>query len=278
MPTDDPARTDRRLRFARLVAQPDPDIDLAYGALLIAAEGRSALDPSPSFAALDALVARVAERLDDDADAERRLGALHDVLYRDDAFRAPRFSEAQHPDHSRLDRVLERRVGLPISLAIVELTVAWRLGIALHGIGLPGHFLVGGPDSLLLDPAAGGRRLTRDDCQALVRRALGPGVLLNAGMLRPARRREILARVLRNLRVALLAARDWPAALGAVELLAIVEPTEPDHVRDRGLLLGRVGRYSEALAELRRYRAARPDAHDADDVGRVIGIFGGRRN
>ena len=278
MPTDERDRDARRLRFARLVAQPDGNIDLAYGALLIAAEGRATFDPSPSLAALDALVARAADRLGAEDDAERRLQALHEVLYREHAFRAPRFSEAQHPDHSRLDRVVERRVGLPISLAIVELTVGWRLGLALHGVGLPGHFVVGGPDGLLVDPAGGGRRLTRDDCQALVRRALGPGVLLNAGMLRPARRREILARVLRNLRVALLAARDWPAALGAVELLAIVEPTEADHVRDRGLLLGRVGRYTEALAELRRYRAAHPGAPDLDDVGRVIGIFGGRRN
>lgn len=278
VPTDDADRDDRRLRFARLVAQPDPDIDLAYGSLLIAAEGRAPFDPSAPLAVIDGLVERAADRLGDDDDAARRLEVLHDVLYRERGLRAPRFSEAQHPDHSRLDRVLERRVGLPISLAIVELTVAWRLGLALHGVGLPGHFLIGGPEGLLIDPAGGGRRLTRDDCQALVRRALGPGVLLNAGMLRPAHRREILARVLRNLRVALLAARDWPAALGVVELLAIVEPTEADHLRDRGLLLGRVGRYTEALAELRRYRTAHPGAHDIDDVGRVIGIFGGRRN
>lgn len=279
MSIDDASREERRLRFARLVAQPDPEIDLAIGALLIAAEGRAPFDPAAPLATLDALTARAAARLRDDDDTPaRRLEALHDVLYREQGLRAPRFSEAQDADHSRLDRVLERRVGLPISLAIVELTVGWRLGLPLHGVGLPGHFIVGGPDGLLADPADGGRRLTRDDCQALVRRALGPGVLLNAGMLRPVHRREILARVLRNLRVALLAARDWPAALAAVELLAVVEPTEFDHLRDRGLLLGRVGRYSDALAELRRYQDAHPGAHDRDDVAKVIGIFGGRRN
>jgi regulator of sirC expression with transglutaminase-like and TPR domain len=97
-------------------------------------------------------------------------------------------------------------------------------------------------------------------------------------MLRQTGRREILARILRNLRSVHLARRDWPAALGAVELLAVVEPTSPDHVRDRGLLLGRVGRYSEALALLRRYLDERPEGGDADDVRQVIGIFGGRRN
>jgi regulator of sirC expression with transglutaminase-like and TPR domain len=97
-------------------------------------------------------------------------------------------------------------------------------------------------------------------------------------MLRPASRREILARILRNLRSVHLARRDWPSALGAVEMLAVVEPLEPDHGRDRGLLLGRMGRYSEALGLLRRYLDERPDGHDTDDVRQVIGIFGGRRN
>jgi regulator of sirC expression with transglutaminase-like and TPR domain len=97
-------------------------------------------------------------------------------------------------------------------------------------------------------------------------------------MLRPVGKRQILARVLRNLRTVRLAARDWPAALGVVELLAVVEPTDPDHGRDRGLLLGRMGRFSEAIANLGRYLEERPEGHDAADVQQVIGIFAGRRN
>ncbi len=193
-------------------------------------------------------------------------------------FRAPRAAEWGDPDDSRLDRVLERRIGLPISLAVVELEVASRVGIPVWGIGMPGHFILGAPGGRFIDPADGGRSLRPDDCQALIRRALGDGVLFHAGMLRPANRRQILARILRNLRSVHLAARDWPAALGVVDLLSVVEPTDPDHVRDRGLLLGRVGRYSEALLQLRAYLGERPDGHDADDVRAVIGIFGGRRN
>jgi regulator of sirC expression with transglutaminase-like and TPR domain len=131
---------------------------------------------------------------------------------------------------------------------------------------------------LLIDPAAGGRGLTPDDCQVLLRRALGEGVLFHSGMLRPTGRRQILARILRNLRSVHLARRDWPAALGIVELLAVVEPTDPDHGRDRGLLLGRMGRFSEAVSLLNRYLDERPDGHDAPDVKQVIGIFAGRRN
>jgi len=160
----------------------------------------------------------------------------------------------------------------------VELEIAWRLGLDLYGIGLPGHFIIGGPDGVLIDPAGGGRSLTPDDCQVLLRRALGEGVLFHSGMLRPTGKRQILARILRNLRSVHLAQRDWPAALGIVDLLAVVEPTDPDHGRDRGLLLGRMGRFTEAVSLLNRYLDERPDGHDVPDVRQVIGIFAGRRN
>ena len=273
----DAARAANRSRFSRLIARPEPQIDLAFGALLIASEGREDLDPEPSLQRLDDLAERVRIHLDLGDGTGRILDTLHDVLYRELLFRTPARMHAD-PDLSRLDLVLERRVGLPINLAIVELEVAWRLGLALHGVGLPGHFIVGGPEGLLLDPADGGRDLTRDDCQALIRRSMGDGVLLHAGMLRPARRREILARVIRNLRAAHLHRRDWVGALGAVELLRIVEPTSPDHGRDRGLLLGRTGQWSAALADLRQYLEEQPEAADRDDVIQVIGIFGGMRN
>ncbi len=271
-------RAANRSRFARLVARPEPEIDLAAGALCIAADGRPDLDPDPTLEIIEGLAERVRLRLDLGDPADFVLDRLHDVLYREAAFRAPTAAEYRDPRNSLLNEVVVRRIGLPISLAIVQLEVGWRIGLAVHGIGLPGHFIVGGPGGVLLDPAAGGRLLTRDDCQALIRRSLGEGVLLHAGMLRPSGKREILARVLRNLRSVYLARREWAAALGAVELLAVVEPTDPDHGRDRGLVLGRMGRFSEAIACLGRYLDERPDGHDAGDVRQVVSIFAGRRN
>lgn len=271
------ARDVDRARFERLVARPEPEIDLAAGALIIAGLDRP-LEHGPWLGTLDDLAARVRLRSDVGDPPDRMLELLHDTLYRELGYRGLGPLEPAKPRHSWLDRVLIDRVGLPILLATVELEVAWRLGLPLWGVGFPGHFLVGGPDGLVIDPADGGRRLTRDDCQALLRRSVGERVLLHAGMLRPATRREILARILRNLRTARLAARDWPAALGVVELLTVAEPTRPDHVRDRGLLLGRMGRFSAALSNLGRYLEERPDANDVEDVRQVIGIFGGRRN
>jgi regulator of sirC expression with transglutaminase-like and TPR domain len=275
---DEAQRAANRARFARLIAQPDPDIDLAVGALAIAADGRPEVDPDGTLGLLDGLAERVRLRLDVGDAQTHVLDRVHDVLYRETGFRGPTPAEFHDPRNSLLDVVCRRRIGLPISLAIVELEVAWRIGLPLVGIGLPGHFIVGAPGGVLVDPAGDGRRLTPDDCQALIRRSVGDGVLFHAGMLRPAGRRGILIRVLRNLRTAHLAARDWPAALGSVEMLAVVEPTDPDHGRDRGLLLGRMGRFGDAVAALNRYLEERPDGHDASDVRQVMGIFAGRRN
>jgi regulator of sirC expression with transglutaminase-like and TPR domain len=271
-------RAANRARFARLVARPEAEIDLAAGALCIAADDRPDLDPDPTLAILEGLAERVRLRLDLGDGVDFALDRLHDVLYRETGFRPPTAAEFHDPANSQLDAVAARRVGLPISLAIVELEVGWRIGLAIHGIGLPGHFIVGAPGGVLVDPADGGRRLTPDDCQALIRRSIGDGVLLHAGMLRPVGKRAILARVLRNLRSVHLGRRDWPAALGIVELLAVIEPVDPDHGRDRGLLLGRMGRFSEAIACLAQYLEERPDGHDAGEVRQVVSIFAGRRN
>jgi regulator of sirC expression with transglutaminase-like and TPR domain len=276
--SDDGGRAANRARFARLVARPDPEIDLLAGALMIAADDRPDLPPDATVDAVGLLVERVRARLDLRDDETAGIDRVHDVLYREVGFRGPTAAEHGDAANSLIDRVVERRIGLPISLAIVELEVGWRLGLPLAGIGLPGHFIVGGPDGALYDPAAGGRTLTRDDCQVLLRRSLGPGILFHAGMVRPVTRREILARVLRNLRVARLAERDWPAAVGVIDLLAVLEPTDPDHGRDRGLLLGRMGRFSEGIRLLSAYLDERPDGSDAADVAAVVEIFRGRRN
>jgi regulator of sirC expression with transglutaminase-like and TPR domain len=272
------ARIANRARFARLVARPESEIDLASGALLIAAHGRPAIDAEAALARIETLAERVRIRLDAGDREPVLIDRLHDVVYREAGFRGPSAAQYADPANSLLDLVLVRRVGLPISLAIVELETAWRIGLPLVGIGLPGHFIVGSPSGRLSDPADGGRSLTPDDCQALIRRAVGDGVLFHAGMLRPAPRREILARVLRNLRAARLAERNWPAALDAIDLLLVLEPTDPDHGRDRGLLLGRMGRFTEALRALSRYLDERPDAADVEDVRQVMAIFGGRLN
>ena len=272
------ARAANRARFARLIARPDAEIDLALGALCIAADGRPDLEFEPTLRALDRLTDRVRARLDFGDSPEIALARTHGVLYVETGLRGPRASEYQDIRNSQIDVVMTRHIGLPIALAVIELEVAWRLGIRLQGVGLPGHFIIRAPGGTLIDPADGGRSLTPDDCQALLRQSLGDPILFHPRLLRPAGRREILARMLRNMRGVHLSKRDWPAALGIVELLSVVEPAEPDHGRDRALLLGRMGRFTEAVEGLSHYLEERPDASDEDDVRQVMAIFRGRRN
>jgi regulator of sirC expression with transglutaminase-like and TPR domain len=272
------ARAANRSRFARLVARPDADIDLAMGALCIAADGRPELDFAPTLHVLDVLTDRVRAKLDRGDGPEVTLARIHGVLYIKSGFRGPRAAEYHDIRNSQLDVVMTRRIGLPIALAVIELEVAWRLGLHLQGMNMPGHFVIRAPGGTLVDPADGGRSLTPDDCQALLREAVGDRILFHPRLLRPAGRREILARMLRNIRGLHLSRRDWPAALGVVELLSVVEPTESDHGRDRALLLGRMGRFTEAIGGLGHYLTERPDASDADDVRQVMSIFRGRRN
>ena len=278
-----------RLAFARLAAQPEALLDLATGCLHIAAEAYPGLAFGPILGELDLLAGRVRERLGGEATTAgigAALAALHAVLYGEYGLRGDRESY-DDPRNSLLNDVLARRLGLPITLAVVELEVAWRVALPLHGIGFPGHFLVGGPGDLVIDPFDAGRQLGPDDLEAVLRRTHReptrhePGaavipVALHAALLRPATRREILARILRNLHGSFVRRRDWGSALWSVELLGILDPGDPDLLRDRAVLLARAGRFGAAVAELRRYLEARPDADDADLVRRAIAAFRGR--
>jgi len=132
----------RHARFARIVARPEPDIDLATAALVLAGHGRPPIDEGAVLGRLDHLADLVRLRIDAGDPDDRVAGRLHDVLYRETGLRGPTAAEYGEPANSHLDRVVERRIGLPISLAVVELEVAWRVGLPLSGIGLPGHFIV----------------------------------------------------------------------------------------------------------------------------------------
>jgi regulator of sirC expression with transglutaminase-like and TPR domain len=286
-----PEPLELRARFAQLVSRPDPLIDLGAAWACISSEASPLTEPDLVVAELDALAERVRASLPAELqpaawpEAAIRtneqlmeiLDALHVALYRELRLEgAPR--DAWQAAHACLGGVLRSRHGLPIALSVIELEVGWRLGLPLYGIGLPGHFIVGGPNGILLDPYRGGRQLSRDDCREAVREAIGRTVTINAVMLRPATRREILARILGNLRAIYLARREWANGLWTTEYLIVLDPRDPGLRRDRALLFGRVGRFTDAVSGLTAYLDEQPDAGDRDEVVIARAIFGGRRN
>ena len=257
-----------RSRFAALVERGESELPLAEAALLIAAEEYPQLPTGPYLRRLDLLAERVRDRLSDETAPLVLLQDLSRVLFQEEGFRG-NVEDYYDPRNSFLNDVLDRRLGIPITLSVVYLEVGWRLGLPLAGVNFPGHFLVryeGEALRILVDPFQGGELRFEGDAQALLDRVYGRSVPLRAEYLRPAGRKDILARILSNLKGIHLNARDDVRALAAVERLQLLLPGEPREMRDRGMILARLGRAGEAREELERYLARAPAAADTRRV------------
>ncbi len=259
--------TAARARFAHLAGLADERIDLAEAALWIAAEEYPGLDVQHYVSRLAQLAARAHERLGRVTGAAARVAALNDFLYREEGFAGNR-ADYYDARNSFLNEVLERRTGIPITLAIVYTWVAARIGLPAQGVGFPGHFLVriAQPDEILVDPFTG-ELVSRAECEQRLRATAGEDDLeLDPSLLEPTPTRQILARVLRNLKQIWLAREEWQRALGCAERILLVAPDAPLELRDRGLLYARLECFAAAEADLRRFLVLAPDDPSADAV------------
>lgn len=262
-------------QFQYLVQQPDDQIDLARAALLIA-KGRDArVDVDRYLAEIEFLAATLARRLPAELGATQRIGALNQYLFQEMGF-GPNQQDYYDPRNSFLNDVLDRRRGIPITLSVLYMEVGRRIGLSLRGVSFPGHFLVKcrlEQGVIVLDAFAGGASLGIADLQKRLRAVRGGEVsrAIIAGLLVAAEKREILARMLRNLKAIYMHGGQSEAALDTVEWLMAIHPDSADELRDRGLLYQRMECFRAALADLERYLALQPAAEDIDDVyARVI--------
>jgi len=259
-----------RLRddFAALVA-PGERADLARSALAIARIAYPALDPGPSLAELDGIAAAVQKRLAPRTPPVDVATALAAHLFRECGFRGNQ-DDYYDPRNSFLNDVLERRLGIPISLSIVFLETGRRLGLSLEGVGFPGHFLVRLAQRdrpLLLDPFFGGQPIGEADLLARYRALAGTEApALPGDALDRTGTPGILARMLRNLLRIYLDREDHPHALETVDLLLVLQPDTAAEVRLRGLLYEQLECGPAALVDFRRYLELAPEAADADQV------------
>lgn len=248
------------------------DIDLARAALLIAEDEYPQLSPEPYLHRLDLFAEMVKDRLANESAAPVLLGEISKVLFDDEGFRGN--TEAYYdPRNSFLNDVLDRRLGIPISLSIIYLEVGWRLGLPLEGVNFPGHFLVryeGEAVRLLVDPFQSGQIRFEDEAQELLDRVYGGTVKLQETYLRPASKRDILVRLLTNLKTIYLNTRDDERALTVVKHILVIQPDAGDEVRDHGMILARRGHVQEAIAELRHYLEVVPAAPDAQRIRMLI--------
>jgi regulator of sirC expression with transglutaminase-like and TPR domain len=264
-----PVRSARQL-FADEVRRPSPD--LARGALLVAKEEYPQLVVEPYLSRLDQLAEEVRDRLDQESAPLVILQELIRTLFHRKGFRGN--EEAYYdPRNSYLNDVLDRRTGIPITLSIVVLEVGWRLGLPLEGVDFPHHFLVryrGESSHLLVDPFHGGKTRFQDEAQQLLDRVYGGMVRMRDSFLRTASRRDMMVRLLRNLKGLYVNARDDRRALAAVERILLLRPDALPERKAGGLILARMGRPEEAAEELEAYLARVPEASDAEQVLRLL--------
>jgi regulator of sirC expression with transglutaminase-like and TPR domain len=215
-------------RFADLVQRDDAEIRLDEAALLIGAWEHEAFDVAPHLRALDALARRAAPAVESATSPGAAGRALAATLFQEAAFRGN--TEAYYdPRNSFLADVLERRVGIPISLSVLYMEVARRLGLAAGGVGFPGHFLVrvdGGASPLILDPFGGGAALSRADMEALLLHSSGPDARLADVSLSPSPKRAILVRMLNNLAGIYGRDGDTARSLEVLERVAMLDPAD----------------------------------------------------
>jgi len=261
-----------RQEFTFEVNRPKGEVDLARAALLVAKEEYPQLPVERYLGRLDQLAEEVKDRLDNETAPPVVLQELVATLYRRNGFRGNR-KAYYDPRNSFLSDVLDRRTGIPLTLGMVVLEVGWRLGLPLEGVNFPGHFLVrhrGEGLHLLVDPFDRGRIRFEDQAQELLDRVYGGMVRVRDDFLRSASRRDMLVRLLTNLKGVYVNVHDHRRALAAVERILIIHPTAPAEIRDRGTLLARMGRTEEALEQLEWYLDYAPEASDAGRIRALV--------
>ena len=266
-----PAISARQL-FAQEARQPERDLDLARAALLVAKEQYPGLAVGQYLARLDQLAEEAKDRLADETAPLVVLEELTRSLFKRQGFRGNK--EAYYdPKNSFLNDVLDRRLGIPLTLGIVMLEVGWRLRLPLQGVNFPHHFLVrfhGDAVDLLIDPFEGGRARFEDQAQELLDHVYGGKLRLRKSFLQVATKHDVLVRLLNNLKSVYLSAGDHVRALSVVERLLILCPDRAAEIRARGVLLARIGRREEAIDELHGWLASAAAGRDADRVRRLI--------
>ncbi|RME43993.1 MAG: hypothetical protein D6791_14230 [Chloroflexi bacterium] len=253
--------------FARAIDRPDSLINLAQAALLIARDEYPDLDVDQYLTKLDEMSEMVRPRVETAGNSDEIIDVLNEYLIGELGF-AGNHEDYYNPRNSFLNEVIDRRTGIPITLSVIYIELGRRLGLPIHGIGLPGHFIVryDGASPAFIDPFNGGERLTEADCQQRLHEIFGGPVSLRSAWLVPVSNRQILTRILYNLKGIYVRDEEFRRAIPVVKKILILNPDAHQELRDLGSLHGMLGDYGEALIYLQQYLVHRPHAPDAEAV------------
>lgn len=253
---------------------PDEEIPLVWASLVIARDEYPDLDLS----AYERVAAEYGTRARNLIPSENPLQAmrgLNDFMFEELGFEGNQ-ADYYDPRNSYLNDVLDRKLGIPISLAVVQLDIAQRVGLPLKGISFPGHFLVSLPVDgglLVLDPYSKGRSLDAGELKRRAQPHVGNHELRDdqlSTLLSPATNRAILTRMLRNLKALYTERDDFERALRCTDRLLLLDAEQPSELRDRGLLYLRIGHLNAGREDLSKYLADNPTASDADQIRQAL--------
>ena len=253
----------------------EPGDALAPAAFALAGVEYPALDASPYLQRLERMGEAAAGRLQRHTGAGQHMliGTLNAYLYEELGFSGNR-DHYDDPRNSFLNEVFDRRLGIPISLAVVYLEIGRRAGLRLEGVNFPGHFLVraladpgGADDDLIIDPFHAGALLSEVDCRQLLRQHVGEEAAFDRGLLATATRQHIVVRMLVNLKRLYVRMRSFPQARATADLLLAVDPSALSELRDRGLLAYHMEDFSAALKDLEAYLRLMPRGDGIDRDG-----------
>lgn len=263
----DIARAAARARLTDFLARPGP-MDIVEAALCVAGEEYPEMDVGRERTRVQEMGHEAARRVAHLDNPFARLNGVTTWLFEDLGFRGDR-DDYDDPRNSFLNEVLERRVGIPLTLSILFMEVARSAGFATRGIALPGHFVAQverDGRSIMVDPFHHGQVITEDDCRSLVARSTGRPWLFHGSLLAGTTERAMLGRLLLNLKHVYLTAGDYQRAMWVVERLLLLTPEDSGEIRDRGLLRAHLGRPVAAIADLERYLTLSPGAPDLRSV------------
>jgi regulator of sirC expression with transglutaminase-like and TPR domain len=261
--------------FAEETLKPEDKVDLGRAALLIAKCEYPNLDVDFYLSLLDEIAEAIKSKTHQKVASLNPLLLIQKInehIYEDLAFQGNK-ENYYDPRNSFLNEVLVRRLGIPITLSVFYMEIARRLGLKMEGVGMPGHFLMKcflEDKEIILDAFNQGQILDKEDCQNLLTTVYGKEIELKPSYFRSVSKKEILIRMLNNLKSIYISSSDHSRALATIERLLLVTPNSINEIRDRGFINYRLSKYSLAIRDLEFYLTQSPKNQDSEIVRKSL--------
>ncbi len=261
--------------FTQMMSRKEEDIELARAAILLAKEEYPDLDIDEYMRRIELMAQEIKRRAGHNTNPHFLIGEINRFLFTEMGFSGNE-DDYYDPKNSFLNDVLDRKTGIPITLSVLYMEIAERAGLHVSGVGFPGHFIVmysGAEKQILIDPFNKGRILSERDCQEILNRIYGGKITLQSEFLQTVTKKQILTRMLHNLKGIYLNSKSFIKALSVVDMILIIDPYEIHELRDRGLLYYHLECFAQALSDLEAYLRYAPEAEDTELIRNYIPVL-----